>query len=182
MNDFFSNYLAILATVSSLVVGVSLWVKQKLVVYTQNWRNREESERLFIAFEALEHSLNLNIKKLNYLVNMLNGNQIFIFSGFDIVGWDTVKLEIAQCYHKTTFDGVVAFYFSQLSSLDHVIVSYQDYLFDMNSALANTKETQIFLRTQIIEQATQLNSDAQVIIKHIQNLQNKHILEMLLKK
>lgn len=184
MNNFIFNYLSILATVSSLVVGVplSLWVNQKLVAYTQDLRNQEESKRLSIAFEALEHSLNSNIKKLNYLVNILNENKIFIFSGLDVSSWDAVKLEIEQYHRKTTFNGVVAFYFSQLSSLNHIIVSYRDYFFGMNSALANAKETQIFLRAQIIEQATQLNSDAQVIIHHIQILKNKHILEMTLRK
>lgn len=183
MNDFFFNYLAIIATVSSLAIGVplSLWVNRKLVVYTQNLRNQEES-RLFIAFEALEYSLNSNIRNLNHLVNILNENQIFIFSGLDFSGWDAVKLEIVQYHHETTFNGVVACYFSQLSSLDRVIVSYRNYLFVMNSVLANAKEDQCFLRTQIIEQATQLSSDAQVIIKHVQTLKNKHILEMLLKK
>lgn len=184
MNNFLFNYSSILATVSSLVIGVplSLWFNRKLFAYTQDLRSQEESKRLSIAFEALEHSLNSNIKKLNHLVNILNENQIFIFSGLDISSWDAVKLEVEQYHRKTTFNSVVAFYFSQLSSLDHVIVSYRDYFFGMNSAPANAKETQFSLRAQIIEQATQLKSDAQVIIQHVQILKNKHILEMTLRK
>jgi hypothetical protein len=160
-----------MATTLGLIIGVplSLWVNRRIILYSENLKDKEKKQRLSIALQTLIQSLNENIQRLDDIAHILQLERLKLGFILDTSAWEAVKPEVIQYLHEPNLQGKIAYHFAKLSSFEKLNLLYQDYNIGILSSIMETQEVKASLKATLIGQASNLSSEAKEIIEGIKS-------------
>ncbi|NCY22279.1 hypothetical protein EBX31_10040 [bacterium] len=170
-NSFFSESFlpSFLPNFASTVIGVifgvpiALWLNRKAQNSFNLDRQKEQKDQLFHGLQSISEALEINRKKLDELVLLLEANNAVFELMLDYAAWDAAREQIVSVLRNAELQRKIAYHFEQLKKMSRTCERYLDMAIGIQSAMSGIEEKRNKLKVFLINRSKGLSLEARAL-------------------